>query len=49
MSLEELNSVLEPKNYIGRCPEQVTEFIENDVMPVLDNTDIADVKVELKV
>lgn len=49
MSLEELNSVLEPKNYIGRCPEQVTEFIETDVRPVLDNADIADVNVELKV
>jgi len=49
MSLEELNSVLEPKNYIGRCPEQVVEFIENEVNPILANVDVADVQVELKV
>jgi adenylosuccinate lyase len=49
MSLEELNSVLEPKNYIGRCPEQVVEFIENEVNPILSNVDVADIQVELKV
>ncbi len=49
MSLEELNSVLEPKNYIGRCPEQVVEFIENDVKPVLANANVNDIQVELKV
>jgi len=49
MSLEELNSVLEPKNYIGRCPEQVVEFIENDVNPILANADVADMQVDLKV
>ncbi|HEY5584125.1 MAG TPA: adenylosuccinate lyase [Ruminiclostridium sp.] len=49
MTLEELNSVLEPKNYIGRCPEQVVEFIENEVNPILANADISDVPVELKV
>ncbi len=49
MSLEALNSVLEPKNYIGRCPEQVAEFIENEVKPVLSGSDISDVQVELKV
>lgn len=49
MSLEELNSVLDPKNYIGRCPEQVAEFVENDVKPVLAGAEIADVDIELKV
>ena len=49
MSLETLNSVLEPKNYIGRCPQQVAEFIENEVKPVLAGADITDVQVELKV
>ena len=49
MTLEEINSVLEPKNYIGRCPEQVVEFIENEVNPILANTEVTDVKVELKV
>ena len=26
MSLEELNAILSPENFIGRCIEQVTEF-----------------------
>ena len=35
MSREELTAHLEPAQYIGRCPEQVTEFLEEDIRPVL--------------
>ncbi|WP_295616212.1 adenylosuccinate lyase [uncultured Intestinimonas sp.] len=35
MSREELTAHLEPAHYIGRCPEQVTEFLEEDIRPVL--------------
>ena len=49
MTLEELNSVLEPKNYIGRSSEQVVEFIENEVTPVLGTGHLADIQVDLKV
>ena len=49
MSLEALKAVLEPKNYIGRSSEQVVEFIENEVKPVLAGSELADIKVELKV
>ncbi|MCD7734113.1 MAG: adenylosuccinate lyase [Clostridiales bacterium] len=35
MTREELTAHLEPSRYIGRCPDQVTEFLENDVRPVL--------------
>lgn len=49
MSLETIKSVLEPKNYIGRSPEQVVEFIEGEVKPALEGTEISDVQVELKV
>ncbi len=49
MSLEELNSVLEPKHYIGRCAEQVEEFIENEVNTILANADVTDIEVDLKV
>jgi adenylosuccinate lyase len=49
MSLEALKSVLEPKNYIGRSPEQVVEFVENEVKPLLAGAEIADIQVELKV
>ena len=36
MSREELTAHLEPERYIGRCPEQVTEFLEQCVQSVLD-------------
>ncbi len=49
MSLEALKAVLEPKNYIGRSSEQVVEFIENEVKPVLAGSELADIKVELRV
>ena len=32
---DSLDSLLDPKLYIGRCPEQVTSFLKNDVEPVL--------------
>ena len=36
MSREELTAHLEPERYIGRCPEQVTEFLETEIQPVLE-------------
>ncbi|MBU5434760.1 adenylosuccinate lyase [Pseudoflavonifractor sp. MSJ-37] len=36
MTREELTAHLEPSRYIGRCPEQVTDFLNEDVKPVLD-------------
>ncbi len=36
MTREELTAHLEPSRYIGRCPDQVTEFLENDVRPMLE-------------
>ena len=35
MSREELTTHLEPERYIGRCPEQVTEFLGQEIAPVL--------------
>ncbi|MFZ5988464.1 MAG: adenylosuccinate lyase [Bacillota bacterium] len=49
LDIEELKSVLDPKNYVGRAPEQVVEFIDEYVKPVLDKNKVGDVKVELKV
>ncbi|GHU51887.1 adenylosuccinate lyase [Clostridia bacterium] len=46
---EELESILKPENFIGRSAEQVTEFIENIINPILDeNKEILGEKVELK-
>ena len=36
MSREELTAHLEPERYIGRCPEQVTEFLATEIQPVLE-------------
>ena len=36
MSLEDLQKVLEPKNFVGRAPQQVEEYITEQVQPVLD-------------
>ena len=36
MTREELTAHLEPSRYIGRCPEQVEEFLAEAVQPVLD-------------
>ncbi|HOO61212.1 MAG TPA: adenylosuccinate lyase [Bacillota bacterium] len=30
-----LDSLLDPKLYIGRCPEQVDDFLKNDIAPIL--------------
>lgn len=36
LSREELTAHLEPERYIGRCPEQVEEFLQSCVQPVLE-------------
>ena len=36
MTREELSVHLEPARYIGRCPEQVEEFLAEEVRPVLE-------------
>ena len=36
LSREELESHLDPAAYIGRCPQQVDEFLAQDVKPVLE-------------
>ena len=51
MTREELTAHLEPERYIGRCPEQVTEFLAAEVQPVLDRyaSAVNGTTVELKV
>ena len=36
MTREELTAHLEPSRYIGRCPQQVEEFLAEEVAPVLE-------------
>ena len=51
MTKEEITAHLEPARYIGRCPEQVDEFLRDCVGPVLSRyADLVDgSEVELKV
>ena len=36
LSLDELNMILAPKNFVGRAPQQVEEYIKEQVKSVLD-------------
>ena len=49
MNEDELNSLLEPSKYIGRSKEQVEEFIEGYIAPLLAGKDFSGVNVELNV
>lgn len=49
MGIEELKSVLEPGNYIGRAPQQVEEFISEHVAPILKKSKFEEIAVELNV
>ena len=51
MTKEELSAHLEPERYIGRCPEQVEEFLTSCVQPVLERNQgrIDGSEVDLKV
>jgi adenylosuccinate lyase len=49
LSLDEINSVLEPKNYIGRSPQQVVDFIIEHVKPVLERNKVENFNIDLKV
>lgn len=51
LSRQELLAHMEPSRYIGRCPEQVTDFLHDYVQPILDahQSALADQAVELQV
>ncbi len=46
---EEMDSIMKPENFIGRCPQQVEEFIRDCVQPVLDANGVSDDKAEINV
>lgn len=50
LSLSELKALLKPENFIGRCKEQVEEFLEDDIRPFLNqNSEYCLTETELKV
>lgn len=47
---EEIDNIINPKNFIGRSEKQVEEFIEEYINPILnEHKDILDINIELKV
>ena len=47
MTMEQLQAIMKPENFVGRSPEQTVEFITEYVQPVLDeNKDILGMKAE---
>ncbi len=46
---EELDAIMKPDNYIGRCPQQVEEFIENCVKPIIEANGVSDETAEINV
>jgi adenylosuccinate lyase len=50
MTIDELENLLQPADFIGRAPKQTEEFIENDVRPVLEKyAGLLGLKVDIKV
>ena len=50
MTKEEIEELLEPKNFVGRAPEQTEEFLDEVVQPILDaNRDILGMTAEINV
>ena len=50
MTMEQLQAIMKPENFVGRSPEQTVEFITEYVQPVLDeNKDILGMKSEINV
>jgi adenylosuccinate lyase len=50
LSKDEIMSIMKPENFVGRAPEQVTDFLENFVNPIIEkNKNLLGVQVEINV
>lgn len=50
VTLEQLQEVVKPQKYVGRAPQQVTEFLNETVAPVLEPyAEVADDDVPINV
>ncbi len=50
MTIEELNAVMQPANFVGRAPQQTQEFVDEQVKPVIEKyNDLLGIEVEIKV
>jgi adenylosuccinate lyase len=50
MSLEDLQKTMDPSKYVGRSPEQVEEFLRDEIKPILEaNKDVLGLTAEINV
>jgi adenylosuccinate lyase len=50
MSREEIEKVLDLREFVGRAPEQVTEFVADYIQPMLDrHADMLDSRSDVRV
>ena len=50
LTLEDLQRSMDPSLYVGRSKEQVEEFLEEEIKPILDKySDVLGVKAEINV
>ncbi|MDR0006996.1 hypothetical protein RFW64_00065, partial [Acinetobacter baumannii] len=50
VSLEQLQKIVKPENYVGRAPLQTTEFIDEVIKPILEeNADLLGVEADIYV
>ncbi len=50
LTVEEITSHFEPKNYVGRAPQQVEDYLNEYVKPVIEeNKDLLGVEIEINV
>lgn len=50
LTLDEINAVMKPINFVGRSPEQVEDFLNEVITPILDeNKDLLGIEVEINV
>ena len=50
MTMDQLKAIMKPENFVGRAPQQVEEFVEEVIQPILDaNKELLGVKAEINV
>ena len=50
LTADEINAVMKPENFVGRSPQQVDDFINDVISPILEqNKDLLGVEVEINV
>ena len=50
MTMDQLQAIMKPENFVGRAPQQVEEFVADVIQPILDaNKELLGIKAEINV